>query len=895
MIGRRGVRTLALAALLAVLWQSVFVVIPGAALCAKGAPAASVPVLLLEEPGYRDSLTDHPLLLRLSKEGYAMGKTIFVDAPSQPFFTLEAGYEWVDQKVEDALALTGAPKIDIVAFGITGLAARLAIESGYVAASRIRDLVMVASPNRGTFVAEILKSFLTVSIHESILERSTRIERYLQLIPTGGESGPAGTGWSGSISKKVPEPIPWIDETSWVAERSQRVYEPLYARYVAEKFYSIPCVPMNNPDETFQGWIYRNAPALWENLIRKGAEPPEVAGSPSYDSSGTGLSSAYYELLAMEVAKDQYVMKTSSQKGLLESLAADAYIPTSLEDAALHYGRKLLMHYAGKALVTIKAELQKWLAESLVRAVGFAGEPASPLLATLIREETLVNLGRSADHRFERVVANVRLGTLNRSSGEKAASRPVRFVSVVGRTANPWGVAWPQIGPNDLYCEVDCAVAPAGPRDVVKVFEGVLSTSHGGLRKDKKALEFIALTLARDGQVAGQGSAVPSDTRVPVSSWRPVYCDLEEGSSSLPSKSATVTLDMSDPPAGWRYLVWSELSQSSGSGYAVASPQVFVTGKTAIFRLEGQNRLGIRLTRSGPLNPPLGASKVQSAFQKEVTARVQLRLKASDDAIMTANRGGAPGLAVPGRANSSGDVTPDNRSSVPGTPPPVIPAIPTSEAEQDFESDSGPDYEQIDETTDADGVPVVRVVYRSKHTSLKQPCETYHGWWVADFGDGTVRVLQGEPLLDVSHTYREGGKYEVTLTSYDNNGVKLLEKRTSARVYGDGDLTQSFRAESLGRIPVDVILTGPVKWVTGKTADFRVCLWTDLPKNVTLVDERYDPGPHFRVLWERSGDFEVQAAVTVKLRYELEGGVVTVENTYMSTVPVAVLTTGVTR
>lgn len=849
---------------------------------AAGKSESRAPILILEEPetsglptdlgGSKDSdgrdiLTyPHPMVSRLAKDGYELGTDMFILTSADPFYSLQAGGDWVNRAVSFVLSKTGASSLDIIAYGVTGLVARCAIESGVISHLTVGDLVMVSSPNRGTFVAEFLKTLITRAVLESMWEKGTRVQRYLQLF-SGGDEAKAGEN---SLRRWVPEDTPWEDEISWIISRSESVYEPLYARYVAERYFSIPYVPIDSPNKTFAGWLSENAPRMWEDLIQKGIDPPTVAGSAGDKTLRPGLSSAYYELLAMDVARNQYVIKTSPQKGLLDSLFSGAYVPVDLKDAAFYYGERLLWHFAGKALGTIKAETQEWLAERLLKAAGFGGEPASPLLGALVRERVLVNLGKSLGKRFERVISNVSLASTNELSGSESAGRTTRYVSVAGQTLNPWGITWPQIGPNDLYCEVDCAVAPLGPLDIVQVIDGWFSPSHEGLRKNKKAQDFITSVLKdsceKTPYVVKSASAGSLLSWATVSSWRPTYFVAETG-ENLVDRVVMATVSVADPPSGWQYMLWTEDSQG-----VVHDRKVQSFGGTVDVEFCDGDTLGVRLTRSGPANPVGIGGRVESAFSKEVHSRVQISVQSVPTSV-----GGDPG--------ATGSLGP-GVGQEPGNEPGQTTYLDGTGTGGAGETDSAADPKDL---------PLVRVVYRSKQTTLKEPSETYHEWWSIDWGDGKREAVAGQVSLEMTHRYAKEGEYEATFTSYDSHGGEILEKTFGLNVTGDSDYLQTISCKSVPRVDVNVMLTGPSKWITGKPAEYKGRLWADLPQNVEFVELTYDPGESFHVLWERAGDFVVSVAATAKLRYIVEDKEITVKNTYVQSMPVIVLTTGVTR
>ncbi|HON87177.1 MAG TPA: hypothetical protein PKU68_03025, partial [Bacillota bacterium] len=94
---------------------------------------------------------------------------------------------------------------------------------------------------------------------------------------------------------------------------------------------------------------------------------------------------------------------------------------------------------------------------------------------------------------------------------------------------------------------------------------------------------------------------------------------------------------------------------------------------------------------------------------------------------------------------------------------------------------------------------------------------------------------------------------------------------------------------------VDLEISGPKKWVTGKYAVFDGKVNCDLPRDAQITDIEYDPGERFKVLWERSGEFLVYWAATLTIEYDIDGQIIKVKNTYVDSSAVDVFTPGVTR
>ena len=355
-------------------------------------------------------------------------------------------------------------------------------------------------------------------------------------------------------------------------------------------------------------------------------------------------------------------------------------------------------------------------------------------------------------------------------------------------------------------------------------------------------------------------SAGPSLSWGTAATWRPTYLVAEKG--PYPADTAVVaTISVANPPAGWQYLLWTE--DETGTVY---DPKTQSSGGAVDVGLHDGMKLGIRLVRSGPSIPCL-SEQSGFAFSEEFSSRFQCpsgsRTSIERRPVRGADGQGGAAIWRPGYGNN-------------GEPK-------LREGQDHGEACGIPD------------LPMVRVVYRSKQTTLKEPSETYHEWWDVDWGDGRREVVAGQVSLEMSHRYAEEGKHEATLTSFDSRGKKILTKTFDLYVSGEEDFEQTVRCESIPKVMIDVILSGPAKWITGKPAQYNGHLWTDLGEGVEILEVSYDPGESFLVLWERAGDFTVSVAATVRLRYALEDKEIIVKNTYVQSMPVIVLTTGVTR
>ncbi len=855
----------------------------------KASPA--VPVVLIGEPdaakdqreaagGTTGLWEDSGFLAKLVSGGYEPGHTLFMFTPAGMYEDFADGTAVVSRYVSQVLTLTGASHVNVVAYGISGLITRLALEAGLIPGGKVQNLVMVGSPNRGTFLAGIIKSLVEAVRHEAIMEKESRSTRYLpidwdDLLKALGKKG--GKNQEENDYREPVGQTVWSDEVEWIRDRSIQVYEPLYARYVVERYFAVPYVPVQSPKETFAGWICRTQPKLWETLIANGGAPPLKrdlgldAGLVRMPRTGEDLTLAYYELLAMEVARNRYVTGMASNVSIVKSLFEDPYIPVDWKDALIHYGEKILRHYAGKILMTLKAEIQVAVCSRIVKWTGLASDPDSPFLRRLISEEVLVNLGSSRANRFRRIPANHYLASLNHESSAMAGERTTRYVSVAGKTANLWKVAFSSVGPNDLLTEVDCVVPPLGPRDLMVTFEGVSLSARGFLLKDKRIQDYIIKVLGHPGfgeilYDVSENSVAGPGVSLGASAWAPLYVSARQEASP-----AEVTFHFPDPPAGWCYGLWLERVPEEGGCVLERMEYVPSGGRySAVIDEWGVGvRVGIRLCRTGPMNPYSGGGSVGSAFAKEAVGSLVLLVLLREEGELSGPQAGD------GETNGSDGIW----GGLPVLPQDIfLPVV------------NWPDQEALED----DGIPMIRVVYRSKRTTLKEPSETYHEYWLLDFGDGLTKMVQGEPKLNVSHVFRAAGKYSVNAISYDGSGKEILRRTWTVLATSDS-FERAFECVSIVKPEIDVLLQGPQRWVSGQPAYFHVQIIMDIPPEAEVERVTFDPGQKFKVIWERSGDFLVSAAAVVKLRYRLEDKTVTVTNTYVQTVSVTVMTTGITR
>ena len=881
---------------LALVFSILFAVFPLRTASAAMDKERRVPLLLISEPK-KGGLSNEKeciwvksgLVSRLSSSGYHTGEDLFVFTPDTVYEDLDSGARTIRNELNRILTLTKGAEIDIAAYGISGLVFRAGLEMGIIEDGLVRNAIMFTAPQRGSFLAGELFDACQVIKHEAIFEEDTRKARFSPFgnigEPLGGNRVPANS--TGNLPSTIGSgKFSWESETHWVGMRASELYEPLYAEYVKTRFLSLPYVPMDSPKETFPGWIKRSHASIWENCIVSKSVPPfgPLGQSNAVYSSprkGEDFTTAYYEILAMDVGRNQYVVRQASKGSLARSLLSGEYVPINWKDALLYYGGKALIHYAKKALVTVKAEVQKVVMDNIVKSVDYLESADDPVFRRLVKEDVLVNLGSSAGNRFVRIRANHYLGSLNEKSHSKCLERKTRYVTITGKITNIAGSIWPGTAPNNLFCEVDSSIPPLGQRDIVQVYSGMFSPSYLDLLKNKKVQESIISLLKEDLPTRDLKLKSGGNNHITASSWAPTYvhCDWKTPANECFEISA----NMPAPPEGWRYLTWLEGNDGTTWLPIPGSCQVIQrAGEIRIYLKSDSHRAGFRLTREGPLNPFTPGGKVSSAFEKEVTQKVKLSaLSMSADSLPHSEYAKDP-VPLP---------EPGPTADVPNENPPQE-YVDIGDLGQEFE----PEHPQAPEPeTDVDGIPAIRVVYRNKHTTLKEPKETYHAYWEADFGDGESSVIVGEPETVITHTFQPLQSCQVEIVSYDNYGKVLLKNSYTVDVPGPDAQVCEFRCRSIVAPNVDLEISGPKKWVTGKYAVFDGKVNCDLPRDAQITDIEYDPGERFKVLWERSGEFLVYWAATLTIEYDIDGQIIKVKNTYVDSSAVDVFTPGVTR
>jgi len=909
---------------------------------------AAIPLVLISEPvkgglnDEKDSLwVKSGLVSKLKPLGYEVGRNLFIYTPDAPFGDLTSGAQAINSQLGKVLSSTGSSKVNVAGYGVSGSVFRIGLEMGIIQDGMVENAILLTAPQRGSFMAGNLFGTCEVIKQEIIFERDTRGARFSPFgsigEPLDGNLIPANS--AGDLPSSIGSgKFSWESETYWVGKRASELYEPLYAEYVKTRYLSLPYIPTDSPKQTFPGWIKANRPLIWENCVVTKEVPPfgvygQAKTALSSPQRGEDFTIAYYEVLAMDVAKNQYVVRQASKGSLAKSLFSGTYVPIDWKDALLYYGGKALVHYGKKALITAKAEVQKLVMDNIVKSIDYLDSAEDAFLRRLVKENVLVNLGTSVGERFFRLKANYYLESINNESQSKARERKTRYVTITSKISNLAGTIWPGTGPNNLFCEVDCAVPPQGPRDIVRVVSGMFSPSYLDLMKNKKVQQTVISVLSQDFEKQEISLKDGQKKDVKVSSWEPGYIT---GVWKKPQHQCfQISIDLPLPPEGWGYSIWLEGNDGTGWMLIPGSSQVINAGKNVEVILKNpSHRVGIRLVRLGPVNPFTPGGRVDSVFEKEVTHKVKVSASSMDTTSSDQDSNwpqlGSPSAANPGtdpyqwggsswegsqgqkgaggQPSIGGQTSQEGQSGTGGQAGSGVssgnqgtPNASGSDPEREPKGSYDDEYfgsavsETSETPTEIDGIPCVRVVYRNKHTTLWEAKETYHSYWEVDFGDGESAVISGQPDLLVSHVFQGPGSYNVDIVSYDNYGKMLLRKSFKVDVSSYTAQTHQFRCRSIVAPKVHLEISGPKKWVTGKYALFTGEVSWHLPQDAEVVNVTCDPGEKFYVIWERSGEFTVYWAVALTIDYDIDGQFIQVKNTYVESVSVDIFTPGITK
>lgn len=858
--------------------------------------------------GARDE-SGHGLYARLLGAGYVAGRDLFVyDYPS----AAEADYATLatvglEAAVDRARAETGADAVDILTFGTGALVARYWVAShaageGVAAGggtpacggqAPLRNLVMVAPPNHGQFQADVLK----------VLYHTDRLV-------TG--AGAVAGGPAGSTSSVFPEPPASTTEETYVAIRA-RDYQGLYADYTLE---TRLLGKSGSPPPGYDDWLLTEKRDVIERNVF-GAQQGAGLG-------GQGLTRAYFELLSLRVGRQLYLASVVAAGRAPALPALEDLLSRSWRSEIVAYLKELLVDWGlpkvGQLWSKYRAGLGLSLAEMLTclepggvamtrlvpEYLSYPGVGAMPVSVTAPRRSVLCNEFLAAWEARE-------------ARGRAPASC---YVTIAGDCPGPLGLTGIEVGPNDLTIEAASALTDPAAADTFSLGRG-LGWAHGFLPTNSKMKSWAIEALGEPAAVAAAGGSAGGADAVgnaatgsgTATLWAPAYAALPAGSEG---KALRLEVVAGEPAAsgldGLAVRAWVAVVNNPGAGAPVPLAEVglsptggtgspgaagsgatdaagdpggvTVAGAVTIpARAPGQALvLGVRLAPDlcqGPGYLTMGRYLGRNPMTP-FSFSVSLDVPEGD------------GTADSGQEQGQGDGLPPDQAAEPEQKPGEEPDPGSGSPADSGDGQAAAGEAEIVPTLEPPLISVVRV---TKLTTDKREDRTYHAEWQWDFGDGE-RQSDPDPshtTVTVTHAYAVPGSYLATATSVAGDGrvLRKLQWSVEATVAG---MVFTFEAETIVEPVVTLTLSGPKKWVTGKPARFELeadVSWP--PRTCRQVIQAY-PGWSFDVVWEKPGRFEVRAAITVRQSYEFpDGQRITVYNTYVTVVPIDILTPGLTE
>ncbi|MDI3270056.1 MAG: hypothetical protein QJR00_05060, partial [Bacillota bacterium] len=139
-----------------------------------------------------------------------------------------------------------------------------------------------------------------------------------------------------------------------------------------------------------------------------------------------------------------------------------------------------------------------------------------------------------------------------------------------------------------------------------------------------------------------------------------------------------------------------------------------------------------------------------------------------------------------------------------GTPPPAHPPV----------AFPSPTVEEAEESEEEDGLPLIRVVLRTKETTRWKEEGPAHRVWFWDFGDGSREEAVGPAYasMEAVHRYKAPGHYVVQAEAWDTED-KLIRRVVFPVDVQEAGEEHRFPVVSALRPQVNLQLSGPDVWV----------------------------------------------------------------------------------
>jgi len=845
----------------------------------------------------------------LVEEGYEEGKTLFAvdatdvwnaDAPRVARLALLPA-------IDAALDASGSGLVDIVTHGSAALAARWYVE-GDSYRGDVRNLVMIAPPNEGSFLANSLRL-------AGELERHVGADgaRLAYLAERWKEEGPEA----------------FADPFTYVGKRSLKAYGPMYDEYLLETRVLQDPLAAARPRPTFESWIAARHPDVYTGFICDTTpallcadDPGRSGGERAWESDpfsvhpALGLSRGYYELVAIHVARQQRLLAPAGGARWWNPTADLPELVGGWKDFLSRWAARALLCLWGDAVGAVRA---RGLSVGVAALAGRLGiDPLGEGVTRLVTRAARYRVGRTAGRAaYDTLTANAALDEWNsRAAGGRVGERSwngspyprPRYAVIAGRVLNPWPVFDVPVGANDLAVEVESAFLEQSDDDVFELYSSATSTNHFSLPRCPDVVHRVVELLSDPYEVVARdrigGEGWSSSEQAQAWLWRPSYIEYRPGEAGAP-RDLEIEVRASGVPAPLALGSWAYVEVGDGRMERIEPVEAGGALRLAVGGTDGWRRIlvGVRLqgtrVRCLPfLDRPRQACSIALVDARATDATV------GDGSEGAPSGGGSHGLPedeIPGEGGEGS--TPAGSGGTAGSG-----AEGDGGAPEDGPGDAGGDADGESQEPaversweDAREDPLILVQLRTKKTTLKKEKREAHARWRWTWGDGTSGV-DDDPAHEratSSHVYSEPGRYEVVARSETEDGKALREMRWEVVVPPPAPgreptpVTRSFTAETATPPDVSVDIEGPREWVAGRPAEFRVRARVTAPPYAERQTVRIDPGRRFRVQWKRPGTYRVEVAVTVRTYYRFpEGGLVT-WNTYLFGKDVTVLATSV--
>lgn len=830
--------------------------------------------------GQPEDEDDRPegIYLALCRAGYQPGQTLFVCDYREDNLGdyREIAQRDVPAAIDKALAASGSDRVDLVSRSMGGLVARAYVTSDTYRGD-VRTLVMIATPHRGSFGANIVRAMEMIHLQEQLRNRDTLHRR-----PLDRPTIPAPEDLFGDFT----------DEVSYVARQSRELWEPLFGYYYATSWLlQERGGGGRTTPQDFLAWLVSAQPAIYAALV-SAQQPPK---QPSYLTAqgfrtvvpgpGESLTRAYYEAVAMQCARHNFFQALGGQP----KEALPEAKPKGIIEVVVGWVEGLIAKVAGTLFREKGQGLAVWAMEHLAGL-----DPKARAGECLVEQQFKLSLGGpmtvaggasskasvagSADPDGTDLVANYYLQAWNEADATRRAAQMdfgaelddwppgVRYVSIAGQVPNLWSRLWPDVEANDLIVETSSTYIPLADNDAYFLLPSILRTNHVWLGGSGAALK--ALTGALKDYYPIKASYKPRYT--PGKSklveysrqgtgkaevHKPCYVELKLPSAHGKAR-VEVTFSATGPatPDAWAYL---EVPGSGIRRYPLAFAQSAEGTLRASTDVPAPTVDGARVLLGVRLLPP---DRAQAPPPNE-TRSFKWRLG------YTPAPPGAEAIAKP---QVSAEST-SRPSAFPGQPTGEVAHLPTGTPEG---SPAG-----------SVSVPVIHATHRDKETTSMEASVTRHARWVWMFGDGSSTVDDDPAAMECSRTHAYGapGIYSCRATSWSSEGWVLADYQWQVHIGAeDVAVPKEFSAQTLSSPDIRLELIGPVAWVTGLPARYTIEYEITMPQTSgTSAQVAYlYPAQEFEMIWERPGEFTVTGALALRLTYPSGSGLASVTNVY---------------